>query len=159
MTMSFPSAEEQLRRLGIDLPKAPKPLGVYVETVQSGNLLFITGQIPVLDGVAQFTGRLGDNLDVNDGQRATRLAALNALAAAREQLGSLDRISRVVKTEVCLVTTDEFIEQQPKTADGASELFRDVFGEERLSVRKVFGIASIPMRVPAMVELVLEIGE
>src|SRR5580692_8029135 len=103
-------AEQRLKELGIDLPPPPKPLGAYVETLQTGNLLFLSGTLPVESGKAKYVGRIGDELSVEDGQRATRLAALNALALAKEHLGSLDRVTRVVRLGISLATTPEFHE-------------------------------------------------
>jgi enamine deaminase RidA (YjgF/YER057c/UK114 family) len=153
------SAEERIAGLGIDIPPAPEPLGGYTETVQSGNLLFITGTIPTVKGKPEYVGVLGKDLDFVDGVKAARLAALNALAAARQHLGSLDRVARVLKTEVYLVTTGDFIAHQPKIADGASELLLEIFGGRGLSVRKIMGVSSIPLRVPLMVELLMEVEE
>jgi enamine deaminase RidA (YjgF/YER057c/UK114 family) len=116
------SAEERIAALGISMPPAPAPLGAYAETVQSGNLLFITGTIPIVKGKPAYVGMLGRDVNFEDGVKAARLAALNALAAARQHLGSLDRVTRVLKTEVYLATTEDFIAHQPKIADGASEL-------------------------------------
>src|SRR5580693_2544912 len=115
-------AERRLEDLGIKLPRPPTPLGAYVEAVQAGKLLFLSGTLPVEGGAPKFLGRIGAELSIEDGRRATRLAALNALAIAREHLGSLDRVTRVVRLGVSLVTTPDFL-QHPKVADGASELF------------------------------------
>ena len=103
------SAERRLKDLGINLPRPPAPLGAYVEAVQSGNLLFLSGTLPVEEGVPKFLGRIGAELSVEDGRRATRLAALNALALAKEHLGSLDRVTRVVRLGISLATTSEFL--------------------------------------------------
>lgn len=153
------SAEERIAALGINMPPAPAPLGAYAETVQSGNLLFITGTIPIVKGKPAYVGMLGRDVSFEDGVKAARLAALNALAAARQHLGSLDRVTRVLKTEVYLATTEDFIAHQPKIADGASELLLQIFGSRGLSVRKIMGVSSIPLRVPLMVELLLEVEE
>jgi enamine deaminase RidA (YjgF/YER057c/UK114 family) len=150
------SAEERIAALGIEMPPAPEPLGAYVETVLSGNLLFITGTLPTIHGKPQYTGILGSDVDFADGIKAARLAGLNALAAARHHLGSLDRVNRVLKTEVYLVTTEELVASQPKIADGVSELLLEIFGDKGLSVRKIIGVSSIPLHVPLMVELLLE---
>lgn len=144
------SAEERIAALGISMPPAPVPLGAYAETVQSGNLLFITGTIPIVKGKPAYVGMLGRDVNFEDGVKAARLAALNALAAARQHLGSLDRVTRVLKTEVYLATTEDFIAHQPKIADGASELLLQIFGSRGLSVRKIMGVSSIPLRVPLM---------
>src|SRR5258708_33316745 len=101
------SAEQRLKDLGIDLPRPPAPLGAYVEAVQAGNLLFLSGALPLEGGVPKFLGRIGGELSVADGRRATRLAALNALTLVKEHLGSLDRVTRVVRLGVSLATTPE----------------------------------------------------
>ncbi|MFT4113949.1 RidA family protein [Silvibacterium sp.] len=150
-------AEKRIAELGIHLPPAPQPLGAYVEAVESGRLLFLTGMMPVLAGKPQYVGVLGKGLSVDDGRDSARIAVLNALAVARQHLGSLDRITRVLKTEVYLVATEDFVAQLPKIADGASELLRDVFGARGLSVRKVIGATVLPLNVPVLVELLYEI--
>jgi enamine deaminase RidA (YjgF/YER057c/UK114 family) len=150
------TAEQRLNELRIELPGPPKPLGAYVEAVKTGNLLFLSGTLPVEYGAPRYVGRLGGELSVEDGRRATRLAALNALAAAREHLGSLDRVTRVVRLAVSLVTTPEFREHA-KVADGASELLASVFGADKVSTRMVYGVASLPVGAGVATELVLEV--
>ena len=150
-------AEQRLKDLGINLPRPPTPLGAYVEAVQAGNLLFLSGTLPVEGGVPQFLGRIGSELSTEEGRRATRLAALNALAVAKEYLGSLDRVTRVVRLGVSLVTTPEFREH-PKVADAASELLVGVFGADKTSTRLVFGMASLPVGVCVVLESIFEIG-
>ena len=154
---TYAGAEQRLQDLGIHLPRPPTPLGAYVEAVQTGSLLFLSGTLPVEGGVPKFLGRLGAELSVEDGRCATRLAALNALALAREHLGSLDRVTRVVRLGVSLVTTPEFREH-PKVADAASELLVSVFGADRTSTRLVFGMASLPVGVCVVLESIFEIG-
>jgi enamine deaminase RidA (YjgF/YER057c/UK114 family) len=150
------TAEKRLRDLGIDLPQPPAPLGAYVEAVQTGSLLFLSGTLPLAGGVPDFVGRVGAELSIEDGRRATHLAALNALAAAREHLGSLDRVTRVIRLAVSLLTTPEF-RQHPRVADAASELLANVFGADRASTRMVYGAASLPVGVCVVVELILEV--
>jgi enamine deaminase RidA (YjgF/YER057c/UK114 family) len=151
------TAEERLRDLCIDLPHPPAPLGAYVEALQTGSLLFLSGTLPLEGGIPKFAGRLGGELSMEDGRHATRLATLNALAAAREHLGSLDRVTRVVRLTVSLVTTPAF-RQHPWVADAASELLATVFGADRTSTRMVYGVASLPMGVCVVVELILEVS-
>ena len=114
------SAEASLRELGIQLPQAPKPFGAYVEAVQTGNLLFLTGMLPVENQKPKFVGRVGKELDGAAGREAAELAGLNALAVAREYLGSLDKVTRVVRLGVYIATSGNLVDQ-PKVADGASE--------------------------------------
>jgi enamine deaminase RidA (YjgF/YER057c/UK114 family) len=151
------TAEERLRDLGTALPPPPGPLGAYVEAVQTGRLLFLSGTLPLEGGIPKFVGRVGSELSIEDGRRATRLAALNALAAARQHLGSLDRVTRVVRLAVSLLTTPEF-RQHPGVADAASELLASVFGADRTSTRMVYGAASLPIGVCVVVELILEVS-
>jgi enamine deaminase RidA (YjgF/YER057c/UK114 family) len=150
------SAERRLQDLGIVLPNAPRPLGAYVEAVQSGNLLFLSGTLPVKDGKLQYVGRLGKELDADAGRDALRTATLNALSAAKEHLGSLDRVRKVVRVGVYLATSGDFF-NQPIVADAASELLRDVFGEGKTSVRSVVGVASLPLGTPVMLEVTFEV--
>ena len=155
--MSKYNADKRLKDLNIVLPRAPTPLGAYVEAVQTGNLLFLSGTLPVEAGVPKFVGRIGGDLSLEEGRAATRLAALNALALAREHLGSLDRVTRVVRLGVNLVTSPDFREH-PKVADAASELLVDVFGRDRISTRQVLGVASLPLGLSVELEVILEIG-
>jgi enamine deaminase RidA (YjgF/YER057c/UK114 family) len=150
------SAERRLQDIGILLPNAPLPLGAYVEAVQSGSLLFLSGMMPVKDGKLQFVGRLGKELDESAGRDALRTATLNALSAAKAHVGSLDRVTRVVSVKVYLATHGDFY-NQPIVADAASELLRDVFGEDKMSVRSVLGLAALPLGAPVMLEVTLEV--
>ena len=151
-------AERRLQGLGIVLPNAPRPLGAYVEAVQSGKLLFLSGTLPIKDGKPQYIGRLGNELDADAGRDALRTATLNALSAAKEHLGSLDRVRRVVRVGVYLATSGDFY-NQPMVADAASELLRDVFGEEKMSVRSVFGVASLPLGLPVILEVAFDVNK
>jgi enamine deaminase RidA (YjgF/YER057c/UK114 family) len=150
------SAESQLIALGIELPPPPRPFGAYVETVQTGNLLFLSGMLPAIGHEPKFIGRLGKELDVKAGRDAVRMAALNVLSATRQKLGSLDKVTRVVQLRVYIATAGDLVDH-PKVSDAASELFRDVFGEAKNSVRMVLGVASLPLGVPVVVEVILEV--
>jgi enamine deaminase RidA (YjgF/YER057c/UK114 family) len=152
------AAEQRLEDLGIRLPRPPIPLGAYVETVQTGSLLFVSGTVPSEDGTLRFPGRIGDDLSVEDGRQATRLAALNALAAVRAHLGSLDRVRRVVRLGVSLATAHNFREHA-KVADGASELLLNVFGADKASTRLVFGMTSLPIGACVVLESIFEVGD
>ena len=152
------SAEQRLLALDIDLPRAPVPLGAYVEAIQTGNLLFLSGTLPVEGGIPKFLGRIGGELSVDEGRRAARLAAINALALVKEHLGSLDRVARVVRLGVSLATTSEFREH-PKVADAASDLLVGVFGADKSSTRLVLGAASLPLGVCVVLESIFEITD
>src|SRR5437879_3356299 len=121
------SAEQQLKELGIELPAPPEPFGTYAEAVQTGNLLFLSGMLSTEGKGAKFVGRVGAELDVEAGRKAGHLATLNSLAVARQHLGPLDKVTRIVRLSV-LVATSGDVRDQPKVADAASELLYDVFG-------------------------------
>jgi enamine deaminase RidA (YjgF/YER057c/UK114 family) len=155
--LQLAGAERRLRDLGIVLPNVPRPLGSYVESVQSGNLLFLSGMLPVKAGEVQSVGRLGEDLDESAGRNALRTATLNALSAANAHLGSLDRVKRVLSVKVYLATVGNFY-NQPIVADAASELLRDVFGEDKMSVRSVLGVTALPLGAPVMLEVTFEVN-
>jgi enamine deaminase RidA (YjgF/YER057c/UK114 family) len=152
------SAEQRLKELGIKVPAPPEPFGTYVEAVQTGNLLFLTGMLPTEGRAAKFVGRVGAELDVEAGRRAARLAALNVLAVARQHLGSLDKVERLVRLGVSVATSGD-VRDQPKIADAASELLQDVFGKDKNPCRLVYGVASLPLGTPVELEIIFEVAE
>lgn len=156
MTTHSPTAEDRLAKLGIKLPAPPEPFGTYVEAVQTGNLLFLSGMLATSGHTATIVGVVGKNLDVKAGREAAYTAALNVLALTKKQLGSLNRVSHVVRLGVYLAATPEFTEH-PKVADAASELLREVFGEGTISSRLVFGVASLPLGSPVELEVIVEV--
>lgn len=151
------STEQRLEELGIKLPAPPEPFGTYAEAVQTGNLLFLTGMLPTEGRAAKFIGRVGAELDVETGRKAAYLAALNGLAVAREYLGSLDKVTRIIRLGV-LVATSGDVRDQPKVADGASELLQDIFGKGKNPSRLVYGVASLPLGTPVELELIFEVS-
>jgi enamine deaminase RidA (YjgF/YER057c/UK114 family) len=151
------TAEQRLRQLGIKVPTPPEPFGIYAEAVQTGNLLFLTGMLPTAGREAKFIGRLGAELDVEGCHEAARLAALNALAVTRQHLGSLDKVTRIVRLGVSVATSGD-VREQPRVADGASELLQDVFGKSKNPSRLVYGVASLPLGVPVELELIFEVS-
>jgi len=152
------SVERRLRDLGIQLPSAPTPFGPYVEAAQTGNLLFLSGMLPVVDHKPKYLGRVGKELDVEAGRDAAYTAALSALAAAKAHLGSLDRVTRVVRLGVFIATSGDFFDQ-PKVADAVSDLFQQLFGAEKNPVRLVIGVASLPLGMPIELEVIFEVAE
>jgi enamine deaminase RidA (YjgF/YER057c/UK114 family) len=151
------SAEQRLKELSIKLPEPPEPFGTYVEAVQTGNLLFLTGMLPTEGRAAKFVGRIGAELDVETGRKAAHLAALNALAVARKHLGSLDKVTRIVRLGVSMATSGD-VRDQPKVADAASDLLQDVFGKEKNPCRLVYGVASLPLGTPVELEVIFEVS-
>jgi len=146
----------RLSELGIVLPAPPTPLGAYVEASDTGNLLFLSGTLPIVNRKLAIAGRLGDNLSVKEGQGAARTASLNALAIAKEHLGNLDRLKKLVKLTVLISATEQFTDHAP-VADGASDLFVEVFGRDAGHVRLVYGVQSLPIGTPVIVDTIFEI--
>jgi enamine deaminase RidA (YjgF/YER057c/UK114 family) len=157
-SLTASSAEKHLKELGIELPTPPEPFGAYAEAVQTGNLLFLSGMLPTEGREAKFVGRVGAELDVEAGRKAARLAALNVLAVAKRHLGSLDKVTRIVRLGVSVATSGD-VREQPKVADGASELLQDVFGKEAAPCRLVYGVASLPLGATVELEVILEVAD
>jgi enamine deaminase RidA (YjgF/YER057c/UK114 family) len=148
-------AEERLVSAGIQLPPPVTPFGAYVPAVQTGSLLFLTGMLPTVGHEPKFLGRVGKELNTDQGVKAAYAAALNVLAVARQHLGSLDRVSRVVRLGVYIATAGDV--DQVRIADSASELLREVFGEDKISSRLVFGVERLPLGVPIELEAIFEV--
>jgi enamine deaminase RidA (YjgF/YER057c/UK114 family) len=150
------SAEERLHELGIELPPAPQPVASYVPVSLSGGLAYVSGQIPMSEGKLMWTGKLGENLDVAEGAEATKRCALQALAAIRSELGSLDRVKRIVRVGVFVVSASGFTDQS-KVANGASDLLVEVFGEAGRHARIAVGVPELPLGSPVEVEVLAEV--
>ena len=151
------SAEQRLKELAIQLPNPPEPFGNYVEAVRTANLLFLSGMLPTVGHGTNFIGRVGAELDVEAGRKAAHLAALNVLAVARQQLGSLDKVTRIVRLGVAVATAGD-VRDQPKVADAASDLLQDVFGADKSPCRLVYGVASLPLGAPVELEIIFEVA-
>src|SRR5258707_15100264 len=133
-------AEQRLKELGIKLPPPPEPFGTYAEAVQTGNLLFLSGMLPTEGHVAKIIGRVGAELDVEAARKAAYLAALNALAVARQHLGSLDKVTRIVRLGVAVAPSGDG-RDQAKGADGASGVPQDLFRKDKSPCRLGSGVA------------------
>jgi len=148
--------EERLSEMGVKLPTPAAPIAAYVPAVQTGNLVFVSGQLPRVDGSILHAGRLGTGVTVEQGQEAARAAAINALAVLKLHLGSLDRITRVVRLNGFVSAAPDF-EQQSKVIDGASSFLQDALGEAGRHSRVAVGVASLPLNAPVEVDLVVEV--
>jgi enamine deaminase RidA (YjgF/YER057c/UK114 family) len=149
-------AERRLEELRINLPVPPEPFGAYVEAVQTGNLLFLSGMLPIEGRIAKYVGRVGDELDSRTAREAARIATLNALAVARQNLGSLDKVKRVIRLGVSVATIGN-VKEHPWIADGASELLQEVFGKGKNPSRTVVGVTSLPLGTPVELDLIFEV--
>ncbi|MEO6115565.1 MAG: RidA family protein [Pseudolysinimonas sp.] len=146
---------ERLAELGLVLPAVAKPVAAYVPAVVTGNLAYTAGQLPMLDGALMATGRFGAELTAEQGAPLAQQCALNALAAVESVIGSLDRVTRIVKVVAFVASTPEFT-GQPAVANGASLILGEIFGDAGIHARSAVGASSLPLNAPVEVELVVE---
>jgi enamine deaminase RidA (YjgF/YER057c/UK114 family) len=142
--------EERLAELGIELPPAPAAVASYVPVAVAGDLAFVAGQVPVEDGQVMLTGRLGDEVGIEKGQAAARRCALQAVSALRDALGSLDRVAQIPQVTVYVASVPGFIDQ-PKVANGASDVLVEIFGEAGKHARAAVGVVGLPLGAPVEV--------
>ena len=151
------SYEQQLQKLQLELPQPPKPLATYVPAVLAGNLLFLSGVLPMRDGQLVFSGKLGRDLTVEQGAEASKLSLLNALAIAKQELGTLDRITRVVKVVGHVASAEGFV-QQPQVLNGASDLLVAIFGEAGRHARVAVGAAELPRGAAVEIDVIFSVS-
>ncbi len=147
--------DDRLAELGLLVPATSKPVAAYIPAVASGNLVYTSGQLPMVDGVLAVTGKVGAEVDAEQARQLARTCVLNGLAAARSAIGSLDRITRVVKV-VGFVASDPSFTGQPGVINGASELLGEIFGEAGAHARSAVGVAVLPLNAPVEIEFVFE---
>jgi enamine deaminase RidA (YjgF/YER057c/UK114 family) len=152
------SPEETLKELGIELPGTPSPLGAYVPCVRSGNLLFLSGMLPLRKGALTRTGRVGEEVSLGDAQEDARQAVINALSIVKAELGSLTRVTRCVKVIGFIASTADFV-QQPAVLNAASELLLAVFGDRGRHARVAVGVPVLPLNSPLEVEFIFEVAD
>ena len=151
-----PSPEARLKSLGLELPPAPKPIATYVPAVRTGNLVFLAGQGPMADGKPTITGKVGAEVSLEQGNKAARATTLVLLSVLRAELGSLDRVARIVKV-VGFVNSAPGFTRQPWVMNGASDLLVEIFGEAGRHARSSVGVSELPLNIPVEIELVVEI--
>lgn len=151
--MSF---EGRIQELGLTIPPTPKPAANYVPAVQSGKLIFASGQTPIVDGKLTIQGKLGREVSIEEGQQASRVALLNCLSAIRSVAGSLDEITRIVKLNGSVASAEGF-GGQPQVINGASLLLEEIFGEAGKHARAALGLAELPGGAPVEIELIVEV--
>lgn len=156
MTDPDGTVEQRLADLGLTLPEVAAPLASYVPAVRSGSHVFTAGQLPLVGGELVARGKVGGEVSAEEAQACARQCALNALAAVRSVVGSLDDVVRVVKATVFVASTPDFT-GQPVVANGASELLGDVFGDAGVHARSAVGVPVLPIDAPVEVELVVEV--
>jgi enamine deaminase RidA (YjgF/YER057c/UK114 family) len=151
------TAAERLAELGLTLPPVTPPVAAYVPAVKTGNYVYVSGQVPVVEGKLQGKGKVGDSVTMEEGAALARICALNGLAAAADAAGGLDAIVRIVKV-TCFVASAPSFTGQPQVANGASEFFLQVFGEAGKHARSAVGMAVLPLDAPVEVELIAEVA-
>ena len=149
--------EEKLELLGIKLPNPPTPAGSYVPAVRTGNLLYISGQIPMEDGKVIFTGKVSDN-NLETAQKSARMCAINILAQIKKEIGDLDKVSKIVRLSGFVNSVSEF-SQQPKVINSASDLFFEIFGEKGKHTRIAVGVSSLPLDSMTEIDAIIEVSE
>ena len=149
--------EQTVRRLGFEIPTAAKPIGAYVPAVRSGNLVFTAGQIPTKGAELIARGKVPTDVSLEDAQAATREALLNALGALRGEIGSLDRVVRIVRLNVFVNSAPGFTDQA-KVANGASELLEQIFGDAGSHTRCAIGAAELPLNAPVELDLIVTLA-
>jgi enamine deaminase RidA (YjgF/YER057c/UK114 family) len=147
----------KLAGLGYVLPTPTPPLAAYVPCVRTGDLLFVSGQVPMVDGEVVSPGHLGDQVTVEQGQEAARRAAVQALAVIRGEIGTLDRLARIVQLTVFVASTPEF-GGQPQVANGASELLQEVLGDPGRHARAAIGMAALPLGASVEVAVIAQVS-
>lgn len=148
---------ERLAELGIELPEVVAPVAAYVPTVRTGNLVFTSGQLPMVKGELASTGKLGAEVTLDQGAEAARACAINGLAAVAAAAGGLDNIVRVVKVVIFVSSAPDFTDQ-PKVGNGASELLGQVLADAGQHARSAVGVATLPLNAPVEVELIAEVA-
>jgi enamine deaminase RidA (YjgF/YER057c/UK114 family) len=151
------SVQDRLEELGIELPPAARPVASYVPVTQGNGLAFVAGQVPIEDGKLLASGRVGESVSLEQGQELARRCALQALAALNDELGSLDRVRRILKVTVWVASGEGFFDQ-PKVANGASDVLVEVFGEAGKHARAAVSAPSLPLGAPVEVEVIADIS-
>jgi enamine deaminase RidA (YjgF/YER057c/UK114 family) len=153
----MPTPEERLQELGVSLPAPAVPVAAYVPCVRTGSLVYVSGQVPLVDGKPSHLGHLGDDVGVEDGRAAARNCAINELAALKAELGELSQVKRVVKVTGFVASAPGFTDM-PQVVNAASELFGEAFGDAGRHARAAVGVAALPLGVPVEVEAIVEVA-
>jgi enamine deaminase RidA (YjgF/YER057c/UK114 family) len=148
--------EEKMKEMGITLPETVKPLAAYIPAIRTGDYVYTSGQVPFADGELKYSGKIGIDLSLEEGQKAAELCALNALSAIKSEIGDLNAIVRILKVTVFVNSADGFTEQ-PKVANGASEFLSKIFGEAGKHVRSAVGVNELPVNSAVEIEMMVKV--
>ncbi len=148
--------EDKIKELGYTLPETPKPLAAYIPAIRTGDHVYTSGQVPFADGELMYSGKIGFDLSIEEGQEAAELCVLNALSAVKSVIGDLNKIEQIIKVTVFVNSADGFIDQ-PKVANGASELLGNIFGDAGRHVRSAVGVNELPVNSAVEVEMIVNV--
>jgi enamine deaminase RidA (YjgF/YER057c/UK114 family) len=148
--------EEKIKQLGHSIPDPVKPLASYIPAIRTGDLVFTAGQVPIKDGKLQFTGKVDGDLTVSEGKIAAQLCALNCLSAIKNEIGDLDKIEQIIKVTV-FVSSSKGFTGQPQVANGASDLLKEIFGENGKHARSAVGVSELPLNAPVEIEMIVKL--
>ncbi|PID56226.1 MAG: hypothetical protein CR986_10375 [Ignavibacteriae bacterium] len=148
--------EEKLKELGFTVPEVPKPLASYIPANQSGNLIFTAGQLPVVNGELKYKGKLGSEVTTEEGQKSAEICTINCLSVIKSLIGDLDKIKKIVKVTVFVNSSNGFTDQ-PKVANGASDLLVKVFEEKGKHARSAVGVNELPINAATEIEMIVEV--
>ena len=151
------SPEDKLKELGIELPEAPSPLGSYVPVIRTGNLVFLSGILPFVDGNLLRQGKVGEDITIDDAREDAKRAVMNALAVLRSHIGSLNTVKRCIKITGYIASSPDFTEQ-PKVLNAASDLLYEIFGEAGRHARTAVGVNVLPLNAPVEIEFIFEVA-
>jgi enamine deaminase RidA (YjgF/YER057c/UK114 family) len=148
--------EEKIKELGFEIPEAPQPLAAYTPAVQVGDMVYTSGQVPIEKGELKYAGKVGFDLTVEEGQKAAEICALNGLSAIKGVINDLDKIEKILKVTVFVNSADGFTDQ-PKVANGASEMLRNIFGDAGRHVRSAVGVNELPIDSAVEIEMIVKV--
>ncbi len=148
--------EEKLKEIGIEIPEAPKPLAAYVPAVVTGNFVFTAGQLPMKEGKLLYTGKVDSEVSLEEAYKAAQTCAINCLSAVKSAIGDLNKIEKIVKLSVFVASSEGFTDQ-PKVANGASELMVEIFGEAGKHARSAVGVSELPLNAPVEIEMIVQV--
>jgi len=148
--------EEKINELGYTLPETAKPLAAYIPAIRTGEFVYTSGQVPLVDGKLKYEGKIGTDLTLEEGQKAAIVCALNGLSAIKGVIGNLDNIEQIIKVTVFVSSANGFTDQ-PKVANGASELLGNIFGDAGIHARSAVGVSELPINSAVEIEMIVKV--
>jgi enamine deaminase RidA (YjgF/YER057c/UK114 family) len=147
--------EQKIKELGYEIPEVPKPLAAYIPALMDGKNIYTSGQVPLMEGKLKYEGKVGKSVNLEEAKKAAEICTINCLSAVKSVIGSLDNVDRILKVTVYVNSANDFYDQ-PKVANGASELLGKIFGDSGMHVRAAVGVNSLPINAPVEIEMVVK---